>query len=313
MGLRQYNSLYFILFASFLLLTGGCKKDDPTLPQNSLASFYFNGTLNGNSNSLTVGTNNLYMFTGTGYDSTGIAFGYGEIKDHDCNYSCANDFKVLWSNANGSQQISADSLFRLGYFAFAKPDNDSSWYSVHHEAQWMGQGSVTAINWDFGDGSQVKNSFQREISHTYTHPGIYQVSVAFVENGNVIYSFSNRVQVGSVGGDSTSVQIPPHQFATRATGLGSFRVESITPLVNNKHLGTVTIVWKDANGKIWTSFNNKQSLNSSYFLLEGFSEYGKNSTGLLTKKVQISFACQLFNGNSVLNLTNGKACIAVAY
>ena len=313
MGLRQYNSLFFILFACFLLLIGGCKKDDPTLPQNSLASFYFNASLNGNSSSLTVGTNNLYMFTGIGSDSSGIAYGYGEIKDHDCNNLCANDFKVLWLNTKGSQQLSGDSLLRLGYFAFAKPINDSSFYNVKLETEWMGQGMYSAINWNFGDGLSLNNSSQRELYHTYTHPGLYNVSAAFIEDGNVVYSFSKQVQVGAIGGDSTTGQISPRQIGKSVTYLGSFRVESITPLVNTKHLGTVTIVWKDANGKIWTSFNNNQSFNSSYFLLEGSSDYGKNSNGLLTKKVQVSFACQLFNGNSVLNLTNGKACIAVAY
>lgn len=290
------------------LLFNGCKKSDPSLPPNSTSVFSFSGILNGNPVNISVGNNNYYMFTSTSIDSNQVKECIGELKDHNCISNCSNALKIRFKGNTQHQSnlnSAIDSILQLGYYGFARPSKDSSQFEIRFETEYVGNLGIINYSWNFGDSTIILSSNFHEISHTYKHPGNYTITCsAHLENGNNL-AYSARIQIGLGNPPSFTPQASNNGFA--------FHIENITPLLNKLHLGTCIVEWRDATGKLWTSYTDDVSINNNLFELTGVYPYMENTNGQSTRKIQGKMNGKLFNGANTIEIKNGVFTLAVAY
>jgi|SRR6185312_5495961 len=157
------------------------------------------------------------------------------------------------------------------------------------------------IQWNFGDGTVLApTSYPTNNNsklHTYTSPGIYQVTVTAIDakgKTNVIVKKANP-------------------FGTSVDYIANLATDSLYPTPNPMAFSNITVVYTDAAGNAYSSANATQ-LPSSAFQITTVSSYENNVNGQSTKMLHIKFNCQLKDaGGQTITINNGDAVIAVAY
>jgi hypothetical protein len=180
-----------------LALTGfffACRKELPGSPQ-STPVFFFNGTIGGQAESLKAGINNYYMFSSFLLDSNQVTTYTGELKDRSCSSLCTNDLTITLRNSVQANFALADSSLNPGFYPLATPAGTISSWNVQFRDTLL-NGLATTYTWSFGDGG---SSTQHNPSHTYSHAGIYSVSLSVKDTTSSIPSISNAFPVGPCG------------------------------------------------------------------------------------------------------------------
>jgi PKD repeat protein len=147
--------------------------------------------------------------------------------------------------------------------------------------------------WSFGDGgfSGLKNP-----THQYRYQGSYAVQLKVIDanNDTIVcnYNYYTKNDISSCTANykATINKIMPEAFA----------------------LSKTVVEWIDDNGVKFTSQNSTQST-SSYFNINTVENYGLNEKNQNTKKLTVSFKCDLSDGNKVLPIVCENANIIVAY
>ncbi len=151
--------------------------------------------------------------------------------------------------------------------------------------------------WDFGDHSGFYTDPNPQ--HTYTATGIYKATLLAIDAKNDTAYHNYYINT-----DQSDQPAP------------NFYVNSITPVYSNpltSLFSKVKISYTDNNGMVYSSNIQPQILGGSNFQIVSVDEYKKNENNQSTKKIKITFNCQLFNGTNVINVTNGEAVLAVSY
>lgn len=148
------------------------------------------------------------------------------------------------------------------------------------------------VSWDFGDGNTGTGSI---VQHAYNSPGVYRVCMVY-DNAN----------------DSVSIRhcknVPTSNSAGCVTNM-RYRVREI---IDGNQFSGVTIKWKDAAGK-WYSSDAVAQPASSYFEILSTEPYEFNSDRYPTQKMKIRVNCRVSDGINELDLEQVEAVIAVAY
>jgi hypothetical protein len=153
--------------------------------------------------------------------------------------------------------------------------------------------SQNQYSWDFGDGSFAGNVWST--SHNFTvQNDPYSVKMRLINQKDTCFAY---------------YQIPgnPENYCE-----ANYTV-SMTAIPDPRLFSSVVLIIKDPSGKVFSSANVSQTLESNFSILSVENYRERNSSGYLTKKLKVSFNCLAADGNSILQLRNGEATIAVAY
>lgn len=86
-----------------------------------------------------------------------------------------------------------------------------------------------------------------------------------------------------------------------------------TSVVMLSQYSTITIIYVDENGETFRSDSDEQQ-NTSFFTIEEVEDFKKNERGEQTKKLTVSFLCELFSdNNSSITVENTNGIIGIAY
>ncbi|MBK9283321.1 MAG: PKD domain-containing protein [Sphingobacteriaceae bacterium] len=155
-------------------------------------------------------------------------------------------------------------------------------------------GGNIQYTWDFGDGTFGNSANEY---HEYQTPGDYMVKLTMIKSG------------------LTSDTCLSHYLA-RASTLDYCHANftnAFTPKLNSKALSAITINLTDpATGAVYSSSAMDQSTSNSFEIVS-VEDYKMNANGDATKKIKIRFNCSVKSNNSVIQITNGEAVLAVSY
>lgn len=147
------------------------------------------------------------------------------------------------------------------------------------------------LQWDLGDGNQ---STSESFTHTYSKPGVYQVSLTVID------------------ADSLS----DTEYANVATKNWNDCVASFTwapsSVPNPKNLSNVIIEWTDDKGNTYSSYNANQPELSTFRVVK-VENFITNEQGQKTKKIHMRVNCVLYRGSSSIELKNAALVFAVAH
>lgn len=148
--------------------------------------------------------------------------------------------------------------------------------------------------WDFGDGQQ---STQASPTHNYQHTGSYPVTLTVKDASGKTGVFNYNLVTGK---DNSSCA-------------ASYSVSAITSAVNGSQNWTkISLKYRSADGKFYSTALIDQKVNSKFEILS-VTDAGINEKGDKLKKVELKFSATLSNGIESIEITNGRAFIAVAY
>lgn len=124
---------------------------------------------------------------------------------------------------------------------------------------------------------------------------------------------------GSVSSSFIPGSIPP--LCVAAFDFSPFSIDTTVTIVldtiikdDSLQFSNVIVEYADNNGIQYSSFNEESQPSFSFFKLNNISDYDNNENGEKTKKLDISFACRVWNElGSFIDIKDGKAIIAVAY
>lgn len=154
-----------------------------------------------------------------------------------------------------------------------------------------GDTTNASFTWNFGDGNGGDGN---SISHTYTTPGEYKVTLTYITIQDTIIVAKNISALLSKG----------------CTANFDFDKK---PVLNPLNLATVEVQWTDADGVVYSSHNIPQNDPATSFIVTHASPYMINENGQKTRALDIVFTCTLTNGTKQIKLTNMSAHVAVAY
>jgi PKD repeat protein len=147
--------------------------------------------------------------------------------------------------------------------------------------------------WDFGDGAT-----STEISpiHLYNIAGVYTTALTMTDATGYTDTYNYTIHTNNPTNCVTYLYPTTNQA-----------------IANPTNLSTVIIEWTDANGILWTSFDNKQTAEKSLFNITKIENYVADTEGRPTKKIQAIITCKLYNGANSILLQNANLSFTVAY
>jgi PKD repeat protein len=200
----------------------------------------------------------------------------------------------LNTQSAGACSSSLNNIIMVGQVgnAFSVPFRETS--SSGNTVYFTGSlGGIPPATWivDFGDGTSTTTT---SFTHIYTAPGIYPVSFSVTDATG--YTAVKRINAAT---------------QTATTCYNDFYPTDTIAANNPGNLSDVTIEWRDANGKLYTSYSNSQPLHSMFkvTLSEG---HANNINGQPTQKVKAKISCTLFNGTDS-KILSGDVTFAVAH
>ncbi|MBC7862431.1 MAG: PKD domain-containing protein [Bacteroidia bacterium] len=186
------NVFLMLLLAVFF----SCKKQDPVVTQNQPV-FYLSGSVDGVPLDIKAGVNNYYMYSSYTHDTNDVYNFKGEFKTHNCSGVCPNSFEVtindFQSQLPGTPAQISTSLIP-GYYAIQNVSGTPTQF-ITSFAESVTPG-VQTLSWNFGDGGTSSAS---NPSHTYTHPGIYDVCMVATFTNSCTSTICQKIKVEAPG------------------------------------------------------------------------------------------------------------------
>lgn len=166
--------------------------------------------------------------------------------------------------------------------------------SVVLKASFSGGTAPYTYSWDFGDGQK---STLASPSHIYSHTGSYPVTLTAKDASGKIGVFNyNLVTANDNSGCAAS-----------------YSISAITPAVSgSQNWSKISLKYRSAEGNEYSSGAIDQNTNSKFEIVS-VTDAGLNEKGDKLKKVELKFTAVLSNGIQNIEITNGRAFIAVAY
>lgn len=187
----------FFLMAFLFVCSIGCKKDFPVASIETPV-FYFNGTVNGTYVDLKAGVNDYYMYSSFFQDNSDVYNFFAELRQNNCT-NCINKIKFqinddTVSPPTGNSQ--ANTSLTVNYYSI-QLDSAQTGTSTEYDVFFISDSdslNTTVNSWDFGDGTSESGTFST--THTYTHPGYYDVCLTVSDNnGTCTSSICNQIKV----------------------------------------------------------------------------------------------------------------------
>jgi hypothetical protein len=185
-----------------------CRKEDPAAVDPTKISppiFSFTGEINGVPIVLQAGVNNYHITHSKATDENGVMEFISEFKIKNCIENCPSTLRVKFKDyreESGSYFL-PDNLLYNGFYSFAMP----SGAPVSFDKTFIGglvNKSAKAYIWDFGDGSALVSTNTSLITHKYSAPGVYNVTLSVSDSAQTCVStISNEVKLGQVGNNLT--------------------------------------------------------------------------------------------------------------
>jgi PKD repeat protein len=166
--------------------------------------------------------------------------------------------------------------------------------SVNIKAAVSGGTAPYSYLWNFGDGQQ---STLASPSHVYLHSGSYPVTLMVKDAAGKIGMFNYNLVTGN---DNSSCAANYSISAIRSAVAGS------------QNWTKIALKYRSADGNLYSTALIDQNLNSKFEIVS-VSDAGLNENGAKLKKVELKFSALLSNGIENIEITNGRAFIAVAY
>lgn len=199
--MKIQHLFYAFLILSFLTVSS-CKKDDP-LPETGASAgtpvFSCTGTMDGAPFTLEAGGNDYFMSTSSEVDANGVTDFIGELKPQNCTSNCGGSLKISIKDYRSSllSPTNIDSSIVPGFYSFATPLGASSQFSNTFYSS-LQNGIAQSYTWDFGDGTTGTYT-SSTVTHLYTHPGVYKVSLTILSTGGCSSTIANEIQFGQTG------------------------------------------------------------------------------------------------------------------
>lgn len=185
------RTIYFI-FLAFLFVA--CKRNAYEVPVYTEPVFSLKGTLNGEVFELNAGIDGIY------HSSELLQNGFGVYEFNSAFYNVNCDtcesvlsIKVMDDEQTDPGQLPDQSALSNGILPFAVFSNSSDFLTIHFH---INNQPGNNYEWHFGDGGF---GFGHSAAHSYTTPGIYQVSVDISNGGGPgdDITISRTIHVGS--------------------------------------------------------------------------------------------------------------------
>lgn len=195
LNLNKMSRIFFILLLSVILI-GGCKKEYPSDPTNTdKPVFYFNGSVNNVPVKIEAGVNDYYMYAFYKKDSNSVYNYFSNLKQINC-VNCVNQIKFQINDYTTSNSVkpNINKSFTKNYYSFLYLKNGvSNQFDAYFNLSLPTTDSADTYLWDFGDGttSNLANN-----SHTYLHPGYYNLNCTVNYLSNCTSSYSTKLIVG---------------------------------------------------------------------------------------------------------------------
>lgn len=267
------KTFLLVILINFLY---SCKKE--SLPEVSELDpeLTFQGSFDGQVQSISAGKDDYYMYTSKSINQDGINVYSSEFRKTTCN-NCAESLKISFIDYSSSAN-QTDSSFYVGYYNFATASGKASRYNVSFNKTTSGPPN-SEISWDFND-----NSYSSEFNptHLFVRPGKYDVcaEAIFVDQtssdlcqqislGNVGEFLEVNLNVGTIIGKSvnfssninfgTSPYIYEWDFGDGVTSSEPNLIHTYA----NEGVYTVSLSVTDANGVVETKKQNIRTENSN--------------------------------------------------
>ena len=156
------------------------------------------GTVNGQPLNIQAGIDDYIMYTDYTYDNASSVYEFnGSLRKFNC-ASCAKSLSIKIRNfeqTTTAQPVITDSAFTRNYYSINTTGGSPTQYTFTFNAQ-LGAGVVQSYEWNFGDGNTASVD---SLPHTYSHPGIYTVSLKVFYQTGCSDSLTNVFRVGVPG------------------------------------------------------------------------------------------------------------------
>jgi hypothetical protein len=147
-------------------------------------------------------------------------------------------------------------------------------------------------HWEFGDGSASD---------------VWTATHKYSENGA---SYPAYLRITNNKGDTCIAHYQvPGSLSTECDANFNAR---ITPVLNPRRYGAVTVILTDPAGEVYTTRDIVQPTGSSFFLQDQ-AAYENQVTSAKARKISVAFNCLLQGKTRTVALTQGSAVIAVSY
>ncbi len=221
-------------------------------------------------------------------------FGQGFIVEHT--YDLAKSYNVCLTGKgnNGCSNTICNELYVGTKGILATISHTSVSDSITLKASVSGGIAPYTFLWNFGDGQQ---SSQISPFHTYQHTGSYPVTLTVRDAAGKVGVFNYNLVTGNdVSGCAANYSIT----AVTSAGNGS------------QNFTKIALKYRSADGNTYSTALIDQHLNSKFEIVS-VTDAGLNEKGDKLKKVELKFSARLSDGIQAIEITNGRAFIAVAY
>ncbi len=187
-----------LFYWSCLLLLSACRKDLPVAPVSTATPvFYFNGTIQGQHQSIQAGINNYYMFSSFVLDSPSVTSYTGYLKNRSCSIgNCPGSIRITIRNAVQRNFAIADTALYNGYYPYAAGGNGGAVANNVQFSDTIVNGVALNYHWSFGDGG---TSTLHNPNHTFAQPGIYPVTLNITDTTGSVCTITNNWPIGPCG------------------------------------------------------------------------------------------------------------------
>lgn len=213
------------------------------------------------------------------------------------NYPAGSKYSVSYT-ASYSTGCSSNLTLPVGLDPYhPAPPNVSFTYTTDTSAQSFflfnaigDTGANITYFWDFGDAITATGT---NVTHQYTTPGVFMVSLRYTKNTDTVIVNKNIRTLKN----------------TSCMANFNYRNQPVTDPIN---ASTVTVEWTDANGAHYSSDQVLQDDGSNFNIISS-APYITNEKGQATRALDVVFTCKVSNGTQTIELKNIRGHIAVAH
>lgn len=221
-------------------------------------------------------------------------FGQGFIVEHT--YHLAKTYNVcLTGKGNNACSNTICNELPVGTKGIlATISHTSAADSAYLKALVSGGTAPYTFLWNLGDGQQ---SSQISPFHVYQHTGSYPVKLTVRDATGKVGVFNYNLVTGKdVSGCAAN-----------------YSISAVSSAVNGSQNYTkIALKYRSPEGNLYSTALIDQKLNSSFEIVS-VKDAGLNEKGDKLKKVELKFSALLSDGIQNIEITNGRAFIAVAY
>ncbi|MFH1319860.1 MAG: PKD domain-containing protein [Bacteroidota bacterium] len=230
-------------------------------------------------------------------------------------------FNSCGNSTSDSLYVTIDTNLLISGEIYIEPPIGNSGYNTCTDITFLGFGGST-YDWGFGDGTYL-TTISPNVSHSYSTPGNYPVSVTITNGCGSSATFTDVVDVNSIGGPALTFTstIDPTCYGgsdgsaaiSASSGDAPYiyiwddPLEQTTDTANNLGAGTYNVTVTDANGCSSTSaitINNPVPISLTLTTVASTCETADGSASVVASNGSNPYTYQWSNGSTNPIITN---------